>query len=189
MLRLFVAILVPEEVVRLVEASQGRLRSSLKDALTWTRPEHFHLTLAFLGSVDPLCLDALQTALANACSQFDPFPLEARGCGFFPHERRARVVWTGLHGAEDTLVRLHREVATAARRFTKEELEKRFHAHITLGRVKGAGKEEAQALARWQKEEGERSFGGWMAREAALMRSQLSPKGAAYTKICALPFA
>ena len=51
--RLFVAVMVPEEVKAEIERAQAELRRALPEArVTWTRPEQFHLTLKFLAHVE-----------------------------------------------------------------------------------------------------------------------------------------
>jgi len=67
--RLFVAAWPTDTVVRLL----GELRTSLEESgLRWVRPEHWHVTLAFLGSVPDQELDALTAALGAAAASEHP---------------------------------------------------------------------------------------------------------------------
>src|SRR5436190_9261904 len=83
-LRLFIAILLPEHIKSGIEEAQTKLHQVLTHAtVRWTQREQFHLTLRFLGQVDPLCATDLIAALALVGQTFNPLPLRAARIGFF----------------------------------------------------------------------------------------------------------
>ncbi len=184
-LRLFVALLVPDAVKQKLHAAQQKLRDALGSrTANWTRPEQFHLTIKFLGNVDATRLDTLAESLKKACYGLVPSDIEARDAGFFPDSKRPRVIWIGVRAPEEWLFRLHSTVETVCAPFATAKPENRFHAHVTLGRVKQAGKSDADAMRSWAEKWAGCGFGKWRAEEVALVRSRLSPSGAAYSKEC-----
>ncbi|HEV2261837.1 MAG TPA: RNA 2',3'-cyclic phosphodiesterase [Candidatus Rubrimentiphilum sp.] len=100
------------------------------------RAEKLHVTLAFLGWVDPEQIEAVGDALARAASQCASFQMTLNKVGAFPHERRPRVVWIGSH----TQGAAFRHLAETVRDFYQElgfAFDKPAVAHVTIARVKG----------------------------------------------------
>ena len=81
-----------------IASMQTRLKAALGDersALKWIRPEHMHLTLAFLGELD----DGLARSVVEAIGQpvqADRFAIVFGGLGMFPPAGAPRVLWLGL---------------------------------------------------------------------------------------------
>ena len=186
--RLFVAIGVPEDVKARILEAQRELRSVLTDeAVRWTRPEQFHLTLRFLGNVEAAQTGPLADALRSALAGFGVLRLRASGIGFFPRPRSPRVVWAGVSEEAGRLPGLWAAVQTATDAFTSEAPEKSFTGHITLARIKSIRPREAEALSSRANDLGQAAFGEWTSAEVEIVRSQLSPKGAQYSTLAALP--
>ncbi len=187
-LRLFVALTVPEPVKAAILESQDRLRRAVPEqAVRWTKPEQFHLTLRFLGSVAASEVDALASALRNSCKNCGPLQLRAAGIGFFPRPSSPRVIWAGVMEAHERLPGLWAAVQTATNPFTGEEPEKNFTGHVTLGRVKAIRPGEAERLSAEAGKFAQTVFGEWTSTDVELIQSQLSPKGARYTTLAAAP--
>src|SRR5207244_13070108 len=79
-----------------------RRSSDLGFALRWMTPEQVHLTLKFLGDVEPEREPELVAALSRACTGARPVTLSLSGFGVFPHYDRPRVVWVGVRSEEHT---------------------------------------------------------------------------------------
>ncbi len=92
--RLFVALTPPDAVVGELRASTAALRELAPD-LRWTRPEQWHVTLAFLGEVADEVVDELARRLNRAAARYPPLSLAFGGGGRFGH----RVLWTGVRGS------------------------------------------------------------------------------------------
>lgn len=97
--------------------------------------ENLHLTIAFLGFVEPDQMTALYAAMDAAAAAIAPFVIALDRIGAFPHERKPRVVWIGPREQ-----RPYRRAALAVRA-QFEALGFHFDqppiAHVTLARVKG----------------------------------------------------
>ena len=182
LIRSFIAIDIPMEI----KAELTKLQNSLKRlgvAISWTRPEGVHLTLKFLGDVEPHVIPDIVNALIAAVDNTKSFNIIVEGVGCFPNPRRPRVLWVGLNGGE-SLSQLQNvvEVATEPLGFPREHRE--FHPHLTLGRVKNPhGIErvvcELEHLGFPRHE--------FTASEVRLMKSDLKPTGAVYTVLHSFP--
>jgi len=131
--RLFLAVhpaaAVIEELSALVEP-----RRQAEAGLRWAHPEHWHLTLAFLGAVDDDRSDRLVENLDGVAAGTAPFPLELSGAGSFPHPGAARALWLGVGEGAGELGHLAARCRTAAARAGIQVEGRRFHGHLTLAR-------------------------------------------------------
>jgi 2'-5' RNA ligase len=188
MFRLFVAISIPERIRREIFRVQQELEPlTPRGAVRWTRPDQIHLTLRFLGDVPAARLEALKESLGAVCRGVRPLRLRAEGIGFFPNDHSPRVIWVGVNEAEGLLVDLQRRIETAARSFTAESSPETFVGHATLGRCKSFRPSDLEKLLAQVRVSQGRAFGEWTAPAVEIIRSQLSPAGALYTVLAALP--
>jgi 2'-5' RNA ligase len=188
--RLFIAVTIPEEVKAKIAAAQAELHRVLPEgAVRWTRREQFHLTLKFLGGVDAARVEALGEAIRAACRGFSPLPLRAERVGFFPDLHRPRVIWVGVQDQAEQLPRLQAAVERATREYATEEREERFAGHVTLARIKGIKRPEAEALGKAAAGMADRLFGQWTAYQVELMRSELLPQGARHSILASVTLA
>lgn len=187
-LRLFVAISLPEAVKDKIEKAQRELRDAFPGKLVrWTRREQFHLTLKFLGNVAESRVDELSAALREACLGFAAMRLRGERVGFFPDMRYPRVVWVGVRDDKDALSMLQSAIEAATRDFTDERPEKKFAGHVTLGRIQRINRPQAEALAKLAGGMSERFFGEWVGDKIELIRSELLTGGSRYTILAAVP--
>jgi 2'-5' RNA ligase len=185
---LFIAIELPVELVKRLRDFQSGLSSSRLPYVKWVDPGAIHLTLKFLGDVAPQRLEAVKEFGAAAVRPFHPFMLATGRTGFFPGAQRARVFWLGLEGEMADLGRLQQGIDGAMSKLGFVSENRPFTAHLTLARLRegcsGAQRLEFAALA------GEAVFEAgppMEVRSVALMRSQLTPKGAVYTRLAEFP--
>ena len=154
----------------------------LAPGVAWVARDNLHLTLKFLGNVETSRLAEVERALATAAAARPSYELDVRGLGAFPTRTRARVLWAGVGAgaAETAALAAGVDDALAALGFAREG--HAFAAHITLGRVREprANPRLAEAL------DGGAAFGRQRVRRIALMRSELSPRGARYTELASL---
>ncbi len=91
----------------------------------------FHLTLKFLGEIPDKQVEKIKELLKEI--KFKPFNVEFSDTGVFPDEDYIRVVWIGFEDNRD-IINLQQKVENKMQLIFQKE--KRFHPHITLGRVK-----------------------------------------------------
>ena len=140
-MRLFVAVVPDEAALDALARAVDPLRE-LPGGPRWTARSLWHLTVAFLGEVDPDRLPRLEAALEAAARATAPFELRLSGAGTFPPSGAARVLWTSVAGDVPTLRRLAAAVRRAARSARVEPDGQRYTPHLTLGRWRpGAGGE------------------------------------------------
>lgn len=171
--RLFVAIDIDEHVRRrIIEVLDG-LRSLAPEA-RWMKPEAWHLTLAFLGSVDEPRVMPLSDALARACGPHAAFELSIREGGGFGAPSRPRVLWLSAESVE--LRALQADVDRALRSEGIALEERAFRPHLTLARARHErGDRELAACAASLKA---LDAGSCRVREVVLYGSHLDSRGA-----------
>ena len=91
----------------------------------------FHLTLKFLGEVQPNKVNEIISLLRTI--KFETFYIYTDSIGIFPTENYIRVVWVGLK-PEEKVLELQKNIDDSLKWVFKKE--KDFKAHITLCRVK-----------------------------------------------------
>jgi 2'-5' RNA ligase len=96
-----------------------------------------HLTLCFLGETDSAAVPHLAALLHDLCAAESPFDLRLGPVGAFPHLVAPRVVWVGLEGEIDALIRLAGLISSAVAPFRAAPEARPFHPHITIGRTRG----------------------------------------------------
>jgi 2'-5' RNA ligase len=177
-IRCFVAVLLPERVRAGLAAVCAELRGQTR-GLSWVRADNLHLTLRFLGEVEPAMLPHVQEAVTDAASAVAPFTVSLDGLGGFPPGRAPRVLWAGVSTGGEEMMALHTglETALAARGIPRES--RPFHPHVTLARARdprGAGGL-ASVLGAGP------PFGEAPVAALHLMRSELDPRGARYSVV------
>jgi len=134
--RTFVALPIPQESQKALDEAQEPLRATGAD-VRWTCAASIHLTLKFLGEIDPEMLPGITGALRESVQAHRPFTLCLRGLGAFPDLRSPRIVWCGIEGETHKLETLQKDVENVCGRFGFPPEERAFHPHLTLGRVRG----------------------------------------------------
>lgn len=108
----------------------------------WVHMYDFHITLAFLGSVDQQQLQHVIDLVGNAIKEEKAFSLQIQGLNIFGNQQTPRIFWAAVH-EENKLFQLqkivHEKCLEAG--FTLEN--RPYHPHITLAR-KWTGREEFQ---------------------------------------------
>jgi len=135
--RLFAAVLPPEDVTRELAAEVAELRSLPgADGLRWTGVPGWHFTLAFYGEVDEDVVPDLSARLERAAHRTESFALAVCGGGQFGH---GRALWAGAAG-DLSVLRLLADRAEAAGRKAGLEMgeHRRYKPHLTVARSREA---------------------------------------------------
>jgi 2'-5' RNA ligase len=184
--RLFAAIELEEPARHEVASLQKRLAAQVSgpDAmLRWSRLDQMHLTLVFIGPVDPQRAATI-VAAGEPPIAVAPFGLSLAGIGVFPPRGAPRVLWLGVEEGAESVIRLQHIVAGRLAAAGVELEARPFHPHVTL--------------ARWQESrgaEGRRVRGADAGRSAirtmvdavTLFESRPGPGGSIYTPIARTP--
>lgn len=179
-MRLFIAIELPGEIKKELVKVQAQLKKAEVDA-SWIRAEGMHLTLKFLGEVAEQRVPEILSHLRKALEGAGPLRLEVKGVGTFPNPKNARVVWIGLSGDSEKLMRLQLAVERAMSLPGMEREERKFTPHLTLGRVKHIRAREQWTTTLDQLKD--ISLPGFDVASVSLMKSELKPSGAVYTEM------
>jgi len=118
-MRLFIAIEIPEHI----SLELRKIQESIKqEGIKLVKD--FHLTLKFLGEIEEKDVEKIKSDLQKI--QFEPFEATLNGAGVFPNMHHINTIWIGLE-PEIKFEEIAKQI---------DPDEKRFKAHITLGRVK-----------------------------------------------------
>ncbi|AKZ56414.1 2'-5' RNA ligase [Streptomyces ambofaciens ATCC 23877] len=136
-MRLFAAVLPPEDVTAALAAEVAALRKLPgADGLRWTGRPGWHFTLAFYGEVDDALVPDLSARLERAAHRTAPFGIALRGGGQFGH---GRALWAGAEGDVAALRLLADRAEAAGRRAGVESGEhRRYKPHLTVARSREA---------------------------------------------------
>ena len=137
--RTFIAIEASADIREQALALIQQLREAT-DSVRWVVAKNLHWTLQFLGQVDELAIPEVCRCVARAARHTPSFALVARGVGAFPSRQRPRTLWLGTDpdstvqdSQQMTILQSDIETALATQGYRGEA--RRFHPHLTLGRV------------------------------------------------------
>ncbi len=139
--RIFVAIDISDEARIKVADYIEDLRdefSSLR--VGWEKAEKLHLTVKFLGDVDSNELQSLTEAVEKTAQQFSSFNLQISQTGVFPSKRNARILWLGIDDEHGSLQKINDILETECRQKGFVEENRKFKAHLTIGRLREPNK-------------------------------------------------
>ncbi len=183
-LRSFIAIELTEEVRSGLKAVLTLLKSENHQIARWVDPSSIHLTLKFLGNVPSDRITTISQSIKTAAGEVKPFKLEINGLGAFPSLFRPQVIWIGLSGQVDQLKKLQTAIESQITPLGFPMENRPFTPHLTLARVRDtASVTERQKLGEKVSTTDLRSGFSISVNSISLMRSQLTPAGAIYTRL------
>jgi len=170
-IRAFFGLPLPEAQRRLMSAHLADCAAGAP-GFRWVEPAGLHLTLRFIGRVDPAV--ALQIGERLVARRLSTLRLELGERGTFGRGRMVRVVWAGLRSGEKDATRLATQVEAECAAAGLAPETRPFAPHLTLGRARqrdGAVLPELPPIP---------SLEAWTADELVLYRSHLGSAGARY---------
>ena len=188
-LRLFIALPLPPSARAMLDTYQQSLREAVGDAVRWSPPEQWHLTLRFLGDVDErLVPDLLR--LAERAGGVTP-AVAARWlpvADAFPRWTMPQVVWVGLAEGGQAVARLAEMLERGVVGLGLPAEPRALHPHVTLGRVRSTAQARTigEQLAGVPDRLGEAPF---RLDTVACLRSTLTPRGPIHATLGAFPLA
>lgn len=131
-MRLFTAIDLPPDILLRLERLMSALRPEA--LINWSPLDNLHVTTKFIGEWPEARLEDLHQALTRLAAR-NPFEVEVKELGWFPHERTPRVLWVGVEGG-DQLAELARHTEDQLVNLGIKKEDRRFSPHLTLARIK-----------------------------------------------------
>jgi len=187
-MRLFVALDLPKNARANLSETIARLKSECPESdrakIRWSRPEGLHITLKFIGHIDPAKLASVRTSLATVHSP-EPVEIKIRGVGFFPNERQPRVAYCGVE-ASSNLAQLASDTARSLEPLGILPESRPYLPHLTLARFSSpSGLEKLISAASNLKSY---EFGSARESEFHLYESILKPSGSEYKRLATYSF-
>jgi RNA 2',3'-cyclic 3'-phosphodiesterase len=180
-MRLFVAVPVPEEVRRALAGAVDGWRAGCAhdEGWRWTRPEGWHVTVAFLGQVPDDEVQRVEPAVRAGVAGASPLTLRLGGLGRFG----VRVLHVAVEDEPPgSLVALGRGVQAAVAAAGLPVQEREVRGHLTLARSTRRGRiDHVPAI-----EVPERS---WRAETVSIEVSRPQRGGARYETLASVPLA
>ncbi len=179
-IRTFIALELPEDLKKVFSILQQRLRE-YTDCVRWVKPEHIHLTLKFLGSIDEELVEPISRILENISKKQSSFSMHIAGIGAFPNTRNPKVIWVGIQSSQDSLTKFQTTLEDALSVFGLPREKRPYAPHLTLGRVRDyRGKRDLEAvIEKFQHED----MGVYTADKVIFYRSDLKPTGPIYSAL------
>lgn len=183
-MRLFCAVEPSAETRTRVAEHIARVRRAIAyvpaSVAKWESVEKIHITLKFLGEIEPDDAAEVSRAAMRAASTMSPFAISIEGAGAFPPGGLPRILWLGVTDPSGKLARLQQRLENecAERGFAREA--RAFHPHLTLARLRLP--REAKALAQLHAAT-EFAAAPFTVAELVVMQSELTPTGSCYTAL------
>ena len=166
MLRLFVALPLPDDIADAVQKTQSGLERA-----AWSKRDNLHITLRFVGEVDETQATDLDFALADIRSA--PFELALQGSGFFGHDK-PHAAWMGV-APNEALNQLQRACERACRQVGLAPDRRAYTPHVTTCYLQNG--HDLEAVLAYQARHHLFKAGPWTADRFYLYASHLSKKG------------
>jgi RNA 2',3'-cyclic 3'-phosphodiesterase len=173
-LRLFVAVSVPEDRLRVVDEAIGPLKEKVTGA-RWAPLDNQHVTVKFLGSTPAVLIPDVRTVLETTARAHVSSEVRIDELGVFPTLRRARVLWAGLDDPAGLLQSVARALSAGFEPLGYVPEKRAFTPHLTLARFKSPPRLEGTLPALPAAK-----LAPFSIQALELYRSRLSPKGARY---------
>lgn len=181
MKRLFIAAEISEEARRFAADIIGRLRSQhWGKGIGWSKPENLHITIKFLGETEPERESRLIETLFGLAASTPPFRLHLEK----PELLGKRVISIAVQSDSNTVFTLEMAIDTECERLGFEREGRRFHPHLTLGRIRQPNGTRELTKTFLQTQIEPLSFD---IREIVLYESELGPGGSVYRKVGTFP--
>jgi 2'-5' RNA ligase len=179
--RLFVAVPLWDGFHETAKPVWSPLRK-LDLGVRWVKPDHWHLTLKFLGPVPEYGIPEIERHVAERLANSAPFPFVLGGLGGFPRLSKMRVLWVGVREGDRALIDLAHAVHLGCVMAGFPGDKKPFQPHLTLARSKG----EAVQVA-VPKDLYEATWGTHQVDSVSLVESVLTPEGPTYKTLVQIP--
>lgn len=167
-----------QKIIKRIAHVQAMLTKTSAD-LKLVKPENIHMTIRFLGEIQPSMVDAIHEEMKQIT--FSPFQVQLEGLGAFPKPNYPRVVWAGIRKGTEELKDVFKQLEPRLRGLGITPDNKGFSPHLTIARVR-SGRNKAK-LAELLFELDDYEFGTINAECLRLKKSDLTPRGPIYSNL------
>lgn len=126
MARLFIALEIPEAIALKLSMLQGGIPGA-----RWMTASDYHITLRFMGEVDPGQEEQLREELSRVHHQ--PLTISIKGVGIFG-SKNPRAIFATIEPT-DALMQLQKQLERTMQLIGLEPEHRKFTPHITLARL------------------------------------------------------
>jgi len=133
--RIFIAINLPDKIKK----TFAKYQKNLPDfPIRWAKKENMHLTLVFIGYVKDENIPKICKAVKKACAEHKSFKINLNEICYGPPKKMPpRMIWVKGDQPEELIkLKLDLEKYLVESEIGFIEDNKKFHTHITLGRIK-----------------------------------------------------
>lgn len=175
MVRCFIGIRIPENLVRKITVVQDLLKT-LPLECKMVEPENLHICLSFLGEIEDKKVNTIFKTLETICNNYKKFELKIGEFLFIPNENYLRVLALNVKNS-DVLIKISMEI--------KQKIGGDFKPpHLTLCRVKKIG-DKRKTIEKIKEIDSE--VGNFVVSSINLIKSELKRSGPIYTDIFKIP--
>jgi len=180
-IRAFIAVNLEIGAIRRVNALQRSLRSSPEapaGKVAWVAPPNLHITLRFLGNIDPALAPALADGIREHVSASPPIRIQLAGLEAYPRQEHARLLFVDVQDASGAFTEFAQRIEALAQSVGFQPETRPFRAHLTLGRL-----EEPADVTRWFASLGRSELAEAVVTECVLYHGEVERPGAEFTAI------
>ena len=161
----------------------SNLRKDIPSGVRWVDNKNLHLTLKFMGELNPDDMPYMKSELEKSLLLTSEFNVAFQGLGLFPEVGKPKVIWVGISPQLPIKLIFEKvEKATSLIGYPKEI--RGFSPHITLGRIEKENQNQDQIQIR---DIITKKKGGLICtstiNKIVLYQSQLTPKGPVYCEL------
>ena len=135
-LRCFISMPVGNKTKVIMSNAIDILSKCGNSRIKWVRQESLHITLKFLGDIDPSLTNTLLEKITKSALHTPPFSLYVSHITALPSEKTPRIICATVDGDLELLHTLQKRIDLEMRLLGFPRETRRFKAHITLGRIR-----------------------------------------------------
>ncbi|MEN8192950.1 MAG: RNA 2',3'-cyclic phosphodiesterase [Bacteroidota bacterium] len=176
-IRLFIALILNDKILQEIVDLRKEFYPEDNSA-RWEKKERLHITLKFLGEVDSSLVSEIDNKLESIFKNYNQIDFIFSKFRVIKKHSIPKILWLGIK-RNNLLESLYSDIDIELSKLGFEREERKYNPHITLLRMKG--KEKLSKIERLIQNQIE--VNNTFIDEAALIKSELHPKGSTYTRI------
>ena len=178
MIRAFVALSISELLERQLSLhAKSLLQQFPNENLRWVPSHNYHITLAFLGDIQPQLVPKIESILQSVAARFTPEILTVNDVVWFPSIHKPKLLVATLDESKQ-LMALQAALCNALRKKGLTVAGRRFKPHVSLARAS-----RQQSAKKFQLVLGDLTT---EMDELVLYKSQLGSGGSTYSPLTAV---